>query len=59
MENRSTFKSKRPEVFGKKGVINNLLKLTRKDLRQSNKIAGLGTATLLKKTLTQIFSFEF
>ena len=43
-----------PEVFCKKGVLRNFAKFTGKHLCQSlflNKIAGLRSATLLKKRL--------
>ena len=48
------FRSSRPEVFFKKGVLRNLPKLTGKHLCQIlffNKVAGLRPATLLKKGL--------
>ena len=51
-----------PEVFCKKGVLRNFAQFTGKHLCQKplfNKIAGLGTATLLKKSLAQVFSCEF
>ena len=47
-------KSSRPEVFCKKDVHRNFAKFTEKQLGQS-----LLTATLLKKKLAQVFSFEF
>ena len=43
-----------PEVFYKKGVLKNFAKFTGKHLCQSlffNKVAGIRTATLLKKRL--------
>ena len=46
------FRSSRPEVFCKKGVIRNFAKFTRKHLCQSlviKKVAGRRPATLLKK----------
>ena len=46
------FRSSRPEVFCKKGVLKNFAKFTGKHLCQSlfsNKVAGLRAATLLKK----------
>ena len=46
------YRSSRPEVFCKKVVLKNFAKFTRKHLFQSlffNKVAGLRTATLLKK----------
>ena len=55
-----TFRSSRPDVFCKKGVLRNFAKFTGKHLRQSlflNKVAGLRPATLLKKRL--VFSSEF
>ena len=48
------FRSSRPEVFCKKGVLRNFAKFTGKHLCQSlffNKVAGLRSATLLKKRL--------
>ena len=48
----SQFRSSRPEVFYKKGVLRNFANFTGKHLRQAlffNKIAGLRPATLLKK----------
>ena len=48
------FRSSRPEVFCKKGVLRNFATFTGKHLRQSlffNKVACLIPATLLKKTL--------
>ena len=53
-----TFKSSRPEVFCKKGVLRNFTKSTGKHLCQSlffNKVAGLKPATLLKKRLWHRF----
>ena len=50
----SDFRSSRPEVFYKKGVLRNFIKFTGKHLCQSlffNKGAGLRPATLLKKRL--------
>ena len=59
----TAFRSSRPEVFCKKGVVKNFAKLTGKHLCQSrffNKVAGLNPATLLKReTLEQVFSCEF
>ena len=49
-----TYRSSRPEVFYKKGVLRNFAKFTRKHLCHSlffNKVAGLRPATLLKKRL--------
>ena len=51
-EERITKRRSRPEVFCKKGVLRNFTKFTGKHLCQSlffNKVAGLRTATLLKK----------
>ena len=48
------YRSSRPEVFCKKGVLKNFTKFTGKHLCQSlffNKVAGLRPATLLKKRL--------
>ena len=48
------FRSSRPEVFSKKGVLKNFAKFTEKHLFQGlffNKIADLRPATLLKKRL--------
>ena len=48
------FRSSRPELFCKKGVLRNLAKFTGKHLCQSlffNKVAGLRPAILLKKGL--------
>ena len=50
----STFRSSRPGVFCKKGVLKNIVKFTGKHLCLSlffNKVAGLKPATLLKKRL--------
>ena len=59
----SFFRSSRPDVFHKKGVLRNFAKSTRKHLCQSfffNKVAGLRPATLLKKTLWhRCFSVNF
>ena len=55
-------RSSRPEVFCKRGVLRNFTKFTGKHLCQSlffNKVAGLRPATLLKKTLAQVFSCEY
>ena len=49
-----SYRSSRPEVFCKKGVLRNFTKFTGKHLCQSlffNKVAGLWAATLLKKRL--------
>ena len=50
----TTSRSSHPEVFCKKGAYTNLAKFTGKHLCQSllfNKVAGLRSATLLKKRL--------
>ena len=54
-----TFRSSRPEVFCKKGVLRNIAKFTGKHLCQSlffNKVAGLRPDT---ESLAQVFSCEF
>ena len=51
-----------PEVLYKKGVLKDCTKFTGKHLCQSlfyNNVAGLRLATLLKKTLAQMFPCEF
>ena len=57
------FRSSRPEVFYKKGVLGYFAKFTGKHPCKSlffNKVAGLTPETLLKKeTLAQVFSSEF
>ena len=56
------YRSSRPEVCSKKGVLRNFTKFTGKHLCHRvffNKVAGLRPATLLKKTLAQVFSCEF
>ena len=56
------FRSSRPEVFCKKGVLWNFAKFTEKHLYQSfffNKVADLRCATLLKETLAQVFFSDF
>ena len=59
----SQFRSSRPEVLCKKGVLRNFTKFTGKHLCQSlifNKVSGLRPATLLKKeTLAPVFFCEF
>ena len=59
----NSIRSRRPEVLCKKGVLRNFEKFIGKHLYQSlffNKVAGLRSATLLKKeTLVQVFSCEF
>ena len=55
LKREQTFlESSRPDVFCKKGVLRSFSKFTGKHLCQSlffNKVAGLRTATLLKKRL--------
>ena len=49
-----TYRSCRPDVFCKQGVLRDFVKFTGKHLRQNlffNKVAGLRLATLLKKRL--------
>ena len=49
---KQIYRSSRPEVFCKKGVLGNFVKFTGKHLCQShfsNNVAGLSPATLLKK----------
>ena len=57
------YRSSRPMVFCKKGVLINFEKFTRKHFYQSlffNKVAGLRPAVLLKKeALAKVFSYEF
>ena len=52
-----------PEVFCKKGVLENFAKVIEKHLRQSlffNEVAGLPVCNFIKKeTLTLVFSCEF
>ena len=51
-----------PEVFYQKSVLRDFTKFTGKHLCQSlsfNKVAGLSSATFLKKRLAQVFSCEF
>ena len=53
-ESQAVFRSSRPEVFCKNGVLRNFAKFTGKHLCQSlffNKVAGLRPTTLLKKRL--------
>ena len=55
-------RSRRPEVFCKKGVLRNFAKFTGKHLCQSlffNKVAGLACNSIKKETLAQVFSCEF
>ena len=57
------FRSSRPEVFCKKGVLKNFAKFTGNHVHQNlffNKVAGLRPATLLKKeTLAHCFPVNF
>ena len=59
----SQFRSSRPEVFCKKGVLRNFTNITGKHLCQSlffNKVSGLRPDTLLKKRLWhRCFSVNF
>ena len=62
IEKDSSVRSSRPEELYKKGVLRNFAKFTGKQLCRSfflNKVAGLRPATLLKKTLAQVFSRDF
>ena len=54
-------KKQLPEVFCIKGDLKNFTKFTGKNPCQSffNKVGGLRSATLLKETLTQVYSSEF
>ena len=53
MKSLKTYRSSRPEVFCKKGVLENFAKFTGKHLCHSLffKVAGIRPATLLKKRL--------
>ena len=56
------FRSSRPEVFCKKGVLRNFTKFTGKHLCQRlffNKVSGKGCNFIKKETLAQAFSCEF
>ena len=56
------FRSNRPEVFYKKGVLRNFAKFTGKHLCQSlffNKVAGTACNFIKKETLAQVFSCQF
>ena len=56
------YRSSRPDVFCKKGVLRNFGKFTGKDLCQSlcfNKVAGQACNFIKIKTLAQFFSCEF
>ena len=58
----SGFRSSRPEVFCKKGVLKNFAKFTGKHLCQSlffDKVAGAACSFIKKETLAQMFSCEF
>ena len=62
LEYAATYRSSRPEVFCKEGVLKNFAKLTGKHLRQSlffNKVAGGACHFIKKETLAQVFSCEF
>ena len=62
LEKKRSNRSSLSKVFCKKGVLKNFTKFTGKHLCQSlffNKVAGLRPATLLKKTLAQVFSCDF
>ena len=62
IEKDSSVRSSRPEELYKKGVLRNFAKFTGKQLCRNfflNKVADLRPATLLKKTLAQVFSCEF
>ena len=57
-QNQMTQTSSRQEVFCEKDVVRNFTKFTEKHLCQSlflNNVTGLRPATLLKKTLGQVF----
>ena len=56
------FRSSRPEVFCKEGVLRNFSKFTGKHLCQSlffNKVAGQACDFIKKETLAKLFSCEF
>ena len=56
------YRTSHQRCFVEIGILKNFPKFTGKHLRQSlfcNKIAGLRSATLLKETLAQAFSYEF
>ena len=58
----SCFRSSRPEVFCKKGVLRNLPKFTGKHLCRSlffNKVVAEACNFIKKETLAQVFSCEF
>ena len=58
----SGFRSSRPEVFCKKGVLKNFAKFKGKHLCQSlffDKVAGAACNFIKKETLAQMFSCEF
>ena len=62
IEKDSSVRSSRPEELYKKGVLRNFAKFTGKQLCRSfflNKVADLRPATLLKRTVAQVFSCEF
>ena len=56
------YRSSRPELFYKKGVLRNFAKLTEKHLCQSllfNKVVGQACKFIKKEILAQVFSCEF
>ena len=58
----STYRSRRPEVFFKKGVLRNFTKFTRKHLYQNlffNKRNFIKTDFIKKEAQAQVFSCEF
>ena len=58
----STYRSRRPEVFFKKGVLRNLTKFIGKHLYQNlffNKRNFIKTDFIKKETQAQVFSCEF
>ena len=62
MKNITSYRSSYRRCSVKKCVLRNFAKFTGKHLYQSvflNKVAGVSPATLLKKTLAQVFSCEF
>ena len=57
-----SFRSSRPEVFCRKGVLGNFAKFTGKHLCQSlffNKVTGQAYSFIKKEILAQVFSCEF
>ena len=58
----AAYRSSRPEVFCKRGVLKNFAKFTGKQLCQSlffNKVAGGACNFIKKESLAQVFSCEF